>query len=329
MRPAAHARRLGVGRLIYQVWHRPRAALIRGWREGGPINQFITRRGRLAMMAAAPRLPALPAPPAGAPEVAFLTGRDFWFQTAFCGWTLGRLAGRPLRITFFDDGTIDEALAAESQRLFPGSVVQTAVQIESRLDQHLPASRFPVLRARRLVYPNLRKLIDVHVGGSTWRLVLDSDLLFFRRPDLLVSWLERPDRPLHMTDVQDAYGYPRELMEDLAGRPVPRRLNVGLCGLRSDELDWERIEFWCRTLQEKAGTSYYQEQALVAMLLAGRDCIVAPADDYRIMPPEEEAARPTAVMHHYVDLSKRGYYRHAWRLALFNGMASGSSRAVG
>jgi hypothetical protein len=83
--------------------------------------------------------------------------------------------------------------------------------------------------------------------------------------------------------------------------------------LRSDAIDWDRMESWCRRLQETEGTSYYQEQALAAMLLAGRECLAAPADEYRLMPAEDEARLPTAVMHHYVDLSKKGYFRHAWR----------------
>jgi hypothetical protein len=304
------------GRLLYLSWYKPTELLARSWREGGPFNQWITRHGQLEMMAAARCLAPLPAPPANVPEVCFLTGRRFWYQTAFCFWSLCRHADRPLRAAFYDDGSFDDPLRAECLRLFPGTRIQRAAEIEARLDRHLPAVRFPTLRARRLVYPNLRKLTDVHAGARGWRLVLDSDMLFFRRPDLLLAWLAVPDRPLHMIDVQDAYGYSRVLLESLAGQPLAPRLNVGLCGLNSDEIDWERLEFWCRRLQQAEGTSYYQEQALVALLLAGRRCAVAPPEDYVLMPSEEKARQPHAVMHHYVDLSKRGYFRHAWRRAL-------------
>jgi len=304
------------GRLFYLVYHLPLAAARQSWREGGPVNQWRNRRGRLAMMAAAKRLPPLPPPPPGAPEVCFLTGRRFWYQTAFCFWSLCRQAGRPLRAAFYDDGTFDDSLRTECARLFPGARLHDAGAIAASLDEHLPIARFPTLRARRLVYSNLRKLTDGHAGAHGWRLVLDSDMLFLRRPDLLLAWLGAPARPLHMTDVQDAYGYSRALMESLAGRPIPHRLNVGLCGLRSDEIGWDQLESWCRRLQEAEGTSYYQEQALVAMWLAGRECVVAPPEDYLLMPNEAECRQPTAVMHHYVDLSKRGYFRHAWRRAL-------------
>ncbi|HUK88732.1 MAG TPA: hypothetical protein VLT85_13785 [Terriglobales bacterium] len=302
--------------MLYLVWYKPQEALVRSWREGGPWNQWINHRGRRAMAAAAARLPPLPMPPPESPEVCFLTGRRFWFQTAFCFWSLSRCAGRPLRAAFYDDGTIDDSLHAECDRLFPGSRIHGALEIAANLERHLPADRFPTLRARRLEYPNLRKLTDVHAGARGWRLVLDSDMLFFRRPDLLLAWLDAPDRPVHMTDVHDAYGYPLPLLESLAGRPIPHRVNVGICGLRSEELDWERLESWCRRLHERAGTSYFQEQALTAMWLAGQACTVAPPEDYRLLPAEAECRRPTAIMHHYVDLSKRGYYRHAWHRVL-------------
>lgn len=313
------SQRITPGRLAYLAYYRPLAALRQCRRQGGPWQQWLDRRGRRAMRVAAAQLPPLPAPAEGAPEVYFLTGRRFWFQTAFCFWSLGRVAGTSLRGVFVDDGTLDDVLEAECRRLFPGCLVQRAGAVAARLDRELPADRFPILRTRRAEYPNLRKLTDVHAGESGWRLVLDSDMLFFRRPDWLLAWLAAPDRPLHMTDVQDSYGYPRSLLERLAGQPVPVRLNVGLCGLRSDEIDWHRLESWCHQLQDEAGTSYYQEQAIVAMMLAGRNCRIAPAEDYRLMPSEAEAGRPTAVMYHYVDLSKRGYFRHAWRQTLRTG----------
>jgi len=302
------------GRLLYLGWHKPLAEVRRSFREGGPLNQWRTAQGRREMESSAARLPPLPAPPAGAPEVCFLTGRRFWFQTAFCFWSLCRHAGRPLRAVIYDDGSLDAPLLAECARVFPGARVVTAAEIEGRLNAHLPAAKFPTLRTRRVVYPNLRKLTDVHAGEQGWRLVLDSDMIFFRRPTALLNWLDAPTRPLHMLDVQDAYGYPDKLLRTLAGGPVPSRLNVGVCGLKSDAIDWVQLEDWNRRLIEAGGTSYYEEQALTALMLAGRDAECLPAADYRLMPDDDQCRQPTAALHHYVDLSKRGYFRHAWRL---------------
>ncbi len=306
-------RRLGLGRAIYTLWHAPRASLARSRREGGPWQQWIDRRGRESMMRAAAHLPPLPPAGSDAPEVRFLTGRRFWYQTAFCAWSLAHHCGRPFRIVLFDDGSIDADLAHEAQRLFPGVRIVSRTEAETRLERVLPTGRFPALRGQRITYIHLRKLTDCHAGEDGWHLVLDSDMLFFRRPDALLRWTEKPVDPVHMLDVFDSYGYPADTLRRLAGRPLPARVNVGICGLRSDAIDWPRLEAWCAELLATHGTSYYLEQALVALLLANETPCVLPAADYRLMPDDAECRAPTAALHHYVDLSKRGYFRHAWK----------------
>ncbi len=122
--------------------------------------------------------------------------------------------------------------------------------------------------------------------------------------------------PLRATDVQNSYGYPLSVLNALAGQPVPERVNTGLLGLQSEMIDWERMEHWCRTLIEQHGPHYYQEQALVALLLAGRPHIAAPPADYVILPEPPEALDCRAVMHHYVAHSKRWYFQQNWRRVL-------------
>lgn len=300
------------GRLLYLAYHRPLAALARSRREGGPWQQWIDARGRCAMVTAARHLPPLPPPPTSAPEVVLLTGRRFWYQSAFCVYSLARHIG-PVRPVFIDDGSFDATLATEAQRLFPGSRVERATDIETRLEASLPSAKFPTLRSQRRTYIHLRKLTDVHAGLRGWRLVLDSDMLFFRPPDALRTWFAAPDRPIHMLDVHDAYGYPAATLAELAGRPVPPCVNVGICGFRSEAIDWEKLEFWTARLIARHGTSYYLEQALVALLLTDADPLRLPRADYLLLPDLAECRRPTAALHHYVDLSKRGYFRHAWR----------------
>ena len=315
------ARKLTAGRLLYLGAYQPLGWLKRSWREGGPINQLIARRGRLAMIEAARHLaPPRPTAP-GSPEIHFLTGRRFAYQTAFCFHTLAHHSSIPITPEFYDDGSLDSASRSMLLRLTPQARIHDASILRDRLDQFLPIARFPVLRERWQNYPHLRKLIDVHLGRTGWRLVLDSDLLFWREPRFLLDWLTAPDRPLYATDCEENYGYPRASLERLAGCPIPPLVNVGLCGLQSDAIDWDYLEQASSTLINQHGTSYYLEQALVALLIARHSgsCAVAPTDDYITYPSAAEIVTPTAVMHHYVDLSRSAYHRHAWRLAILSG----------
>lgn len=309
------------GQILLRYYHAPLNRLRDCLREGGPLEQRRTEAGRREMERAAYTLPPL-AETAGRPlSLHLLTGRKFWYQTVFCLWTFAHRAGRQVSPVIYDDGALSAEYREPIARLFPTARFEDHQACRERLDRHLPAARFPALRERWLNYPNLRKLTDPHLGAAGWKLVLDSDLLFFRRPDLLLGWLEAPGQPLHAVDCVTSYGYSRRLMDSLAGQPVPDLVNVGLIGLKGSDLDWERMEHWCRTLIARERTSYFLEQALVAMLVAGRDCMVAPAQDYVTGPRRPEATACRAVMHHYVAASKRWYFQRNWRRAVTSGPA--------
>jgi hypothetical protein len=276
-------------------------------------DHITTRRGQAAMERAALTLPALPLLPGGPLRPHLLTGARFWYQTAFCLHSFASSAGRPVHPVLYDDGTLAPRFRDPLLRLFPAARVVTLDEQRETLERHLPADRFPTLRERWPVYPHIRKIVAPHLGSEGWKLVIDSDLLFFRRPDILIDWLDRPDRPLHAIDCAESYGYPRELMEKLAGHSIAPLVNVGLAGMRSDLIDWNTLERWTSALITSHGTSYLLEQGLVAMLMAGRECTVAPAADYVTNPVAPEARDCRAVMHHYVANSKRWYFGENWR----------------
>ncbi len=312
-------KRLTPGRLAYLFFFYPRARFLRAARSGF-VRTWRVGRGERRMEAAAAGLPPLaPLDPRDPRTVTlhFLTGRRFWHQTVFCAWTFARHSGRPVRLELLDDGSLLPRHVALCERVFPAAVTTlTREEAETRLDDVLPAGTFPTLRERRLYYPNLRKLTDVHVGREGRRLVLDSDMLFYRRPDFLLDWIDDPAiRPLHMIDHEESYGFPRESMEELCGATLAECLNVGICGLASESIDWVALERWNRALIDRHGTSYFEEQALTAMLMAGRGCAVAPRSDYVCLPDSREGADPRAVMHHFVSDSKPVYFLRAWEVA--------------
>lgn len=301
------------GRFLYGVYHAPIGAVRHFFSAGGPFERRRTEQGRREMEQAAFSLSPPPDGIGPALEIHLLTGRNFWSQTAFCLWTFARQSNRRLAPVIYDDGSLTAEFRQPLSRLFPAVRFVDRSETVARLDKFLPAARFPTLRERWINYPNIRKLIDPHLGSSGWKLVMDSDLLFFREPAFLLKWLQSPAQPLHAVDCETSYGYTRPLMNELAGASVADLINVGLTGLDGSELDWERLEQWCTTLIARERTSYYLEQALIAMLIAGRKCAIAPAEDYVTLPVEPEASACRAVMHHYVADSKRAYFQRNWR----------------
>ena len=307
------AKDLHLGVIIYRLYYVPKGFLQKGLRTG-LINMAIDYQARLQMEAAAYRLKPVEVDASAKPlEIHFLSGKKFWYQTCFCAYSMAQHTRANFRPVIHDDGSLEKKYQDEILRIFPNARIILKQEIEERLEECFPQSKFPYLRERRLNYPNMRKLTDIHAGSRGWKLVLDSDMLFFHSPTFLLDWLKSPQQPCHMVDVDSAYGYSDALMASLAQAEIPERLNVGICGLKSEDIDWEQLEAWCKTMIEQEGTHYYQEQALTAMLLAGKPCAVAPAEDYIVMPTREEVINPKAILHHYVADSKSWYFRYGWK----------------
>ena len=175
--------RLRLGRLLLRVWHQPVERLRAIIQQGGPLVMRATERGRVEMERAAAQLPPLPAFP-GAPTVTLhiLTGRRYWYQTAFCLRSFVAHAQVNLDAVLHDDDSIDSALRQDIERFAPRARVLAQSDALERLNQFLPESKYPALHRLWGNYPNIRKLIAPHVGSSGWKLVIDSDSAILSSP---------------------------------------------------------------------------------------------------------------------------------------------------
>jgi len=300
-----------IGNLGYTFYYKPK-----GWLKkiikNGLFNSVSIEKGRKAMVKASALL-KITGPATDAAEVYFLTGKKFWPLTAFCMYSLSKQSGNKLRPVFIDDGSLDESLIKTMRLQFPGCIIKTSAQIEADVKTYLPISKYPVINKKRAIYPHIKKLTDIHAGSKGWKLVLDSDMLFFKYPAEMLKWLDAPQQPFFLYDPIYSYHYSIKLMEQLAGDIIIPNLNVGAIGLKSEWVDWDKLEVWIAQLEEKEGTNYLLEQALSAMLVAGDDPIIADRKQYIVMPGISEVEHPSATLHHYVAGSKEWYYKKAWQ----------------
>ncbi len=292
-----------LGTLGYNIYYKPRSWVKAVQRNGGLANNLAIERGRQAMDKAALLLQT-ESPPAGSPEVYFLTGKKFWTLTAFCMYSLSMQSNNTLKPVFIDDGTLDDQLIKNMRGQFPGCIIRNAKEIEKTIETVLPISKYPLLHKKRKIYPHIKKLTDVHAGAKGWKMVLDSDMLFFNYPDEIIDWLTKPAAPFFLYDPVLSYHYTIELMEELSGGKIIPNLNVGAVGLKSEQINWDKLEAWIGTLEENQGTNYLLEQALSAMLVSGQNPKIANKCDYVVMPEQGEVDAPSAILHHYVADSK-------------------------
>ena len=116
-----------------------------------------------------------------------------------------------------------------------------------------------------------------------------------------------------MVDIANYYGYPDELMVSLTNARIPDLVNNCILGLKSEDIEWEKLIIWLKTLLEKEGTHYNVTQGMSAMLLAGKTCEIAPLLEYILMLNHQETINPKGVGYHYVADSKPSYFRYGWK----------------
>jgi hypothetical protein len=299
------------GKLTYRLYYQPKFWLI-NLRKIGLLSFIRIKRGKKAMIKAALKLKA-DVVANDVKKVYFLTGKKYWPLTAFCMYSLVKISTIAIKPVFIDDGSFDDELINQINTQFPGCIIKTANEIKQNIQEKLPVEKYPILNKKRAEYPHIRKLTDIHTIGDGWKLVLDSDMLFFKTPDEVQEWLQKPEQPFFLYDPITSYYYADDLMQKLAGNSVKQNLNVGLIGLKSEDIDWGKLENWIIHLENAQGDCYLLEQALSAMLVAGQSITIADPKEYIVLPDPQEIAKPTATLHHYVDQSRDEYYKKAWQ----------------
>jgi hypothetical protein len=313
------ARQLGVGRLLYRVLHRPRQKLALA-REYGPALVWRAASGERDMRQAARSLPAPPdggRPPIRVP-VCLLSGSRFVHQTIFCLHSLATQAGPITAPIVLSDGTLTNDGAASIRRLWPTATVRHSAELDALVAAALPASRFPVLHAIRREFILIRKLTDSMAGRVGYHLLLDSDMLFWRRPTELLQRLRAND-PVYLSDVSvEGYTAPRAELERRFRISVAPAVNSGLVGVNASLIDWDLIERACDFLRHSSGDRRLLEQTLWAVVLGAVGANSLDPTDYAVsIDPRTclrlRCATPQPALLHYAWHARLSYTAGEWR----------------
>ena len=245
-------------------------------------------------------------------SVYFLTGEKYLYQTLFCIASLTKYSDEKFDFRLIDDGSFNEKLIKTISKLLPDSKIYLNADIENNLKKRLPENALEKILSKRKEYAHIRKLTDIHsLTDGGWKLVLDSDMLFWANPVEIINWLKHPTSPIYMIDCEEAYGYSPALMEALTGSEIPKLLNVGIFGINSEMINWESLVSWINKMEDKEGKTYFLEQALSAMIVADKKGLALNATAYVVNPAKQASAETK--LHHYVSASKKQYYNKAWK----------------
>ncbi|HWJ92190.1 MAG TPA: hypothetical protein VNR87_13825 [Flavisolibacter sp.] len=316
------------GRLLYRIYYKPRGKkeMIRRYGGRESFDDMLKAEQEMRQFAFQ-QLEFPEADPSATPAhyLSFLTGEKFMHQTLFCIYSFLKQLSPSERKIFgfrcYDDGSTTASTKELLRKKFPA--IQFIPQEESmeKMRSLLPEKQFPVVYEKLRVYPIIKKILFAHLGREGVHPILDSDMLFFQRPALFIDWIRNytqdKDEVFFIQDCERNYGYSDALLEKLAQGPLPQRINGGWTAFDSSRINFSQIEFLITELEAAEGTNYFLEQALISLLASAYSGpVAAPAADYIVFPKAGQISNAEGVLQHYVDISKEGYFKKAWRAVL-------------
>lgn len=238
--------------------------------------------------------------------VHFLTGKDDWRLALWMLASWYRATGRNWRIVAHDDGTVPPEGVDTLLRVFPTTTIISRVDADARMAPLL--AEHPACTAYRQSHPLGLKLLDVPALETEPRLILlDSDVLFFRRPDDILRWVDTPDDSswFNRDACEASFVSPEQAREALDVDLWPR-VNSGLCLLHRDSFPLAFAEVCLTRTPVLNGPIWRVEQTVLA-LAASR------ANQGGLLPGTYEVslgpwAQPDAVARHYVGAVRQRFY---------------------
>ncbi|GEM_PF-6248492 len=212
----------------------------------------------------------------GAMEVHVLMPKQRLLETAWALYSFLRCSARPMRVVVHDDGSLDESCRAGLARLFPGVTIIDRAAADRAVISELQQRGLPLLAElrKRLIFA--LKLIDPFLFGATDSyVILDSDILTFRRPTQLIDGQGH----LFSLDHNDyGYSFPPRVLRYLLGRDVIERVCAGLLRVDRGAFSLERLEEHLRAtdlLHDPRANFVHTEQTLYGceMAVEGAACL--------------------------------------------------------
>jgi hypothetical protein len=196
-----------------------------------------------------------------------LCNRDF--EMSICALrSFVHYCGRSFEFVIHEDGTLTQHQKEYLRKNFPKSeIIDYDRSLNLARDTFGENSEIYKMRKRGVL---MLKLLDIKLFSKKQKIiVLDSDILFFKKPVELLDAATRFDVPsLFNKDVLPSLMAPKEVLEGICSQKIPERINSGLSVVYRDAIDFELIEKWLKELNDRKVDFIMHriEQSLITML---------------------------------------------------------------
>ncbi len=224
--------------------------------------------------------------------------------------TFYHFSGRKPGLVIYDDGSLSESAAKIfSEHFVNCRIIRREIfhqDMDTFLQGHNESRKYSRINS---FYCALKLFGPMYYTKAEHVLYLDSDVLFFRKPNEMLNYIES-GIPFYMSDYQNAYFYPVEFLNQLLGIELHHKINAGLFHVaRSDfarHLDLVEEYFKKASALESTKHSVNRHEQTLAAILLSKAKAVRLDSNYQI-----SKARVTdkTVSHHFVnDGSRMGFY---------------------
>jgi len=173
-------------------------------------------------------------------------------------------------IFIHDDGSMGEEEIKTLKGYFPDIRVLLRKDVDEDSIARIGPYEHVARMRRKFVYGV--KFTDPHYYAPTPNFILlDSDVVFYKRPDVLMDWAENQRDACHFNqDPGECYCVDTEDIQPLYSFPIWRNVNAGLLLLRREALDLEVAEKFLANLAKTISPKRYfvMEQTMQAVMMS-------------------------------------------------------------
>ncbi len=228
----------------------------------------LGRHGASPLVFRLARRPAAAAPPI---SVHMLVSSRTWHAGLLAIISFEHFTERRWEFFMHEDGSVDQASRRQIERWLPGVRFVPRPEAEQRLANDLRAH--PRSLAHRAKWILLLKFFDSIAFAPHPRfIVLDSDVIFFRRPPEILEWADSGREECWFNhDTKEVYCASRDRIEPVFGFPLWDRVNSGLCLLAAETFSRDMSERFLAEMEDRADRPIFFEQTLFAFHASRRN----------------------------------------------------------
>lgn len=235
-------------------------------------------------------------------SVHMLVSSKTWKMGIMAAYSFEFFTGKRWQFVIHEDGSMDQITQQRIRDGFPGCRVIRRSDANRVVTERL--LNYPTCLRNRSQHNLFLKVFDSPAFAPNDRFViLDSDLLFYRRPAEILRWVESGGAECWFNqDLKEGYSSPGAQIEKKLNLPLWDRVNSGLCLLHKAAFSLDLSERFLTECEADARKPGLLEQTLFAVNASSFNRGGMLSAQYEIS--ERQFRRPDAVCRHYLSTNK-------------------------